>query len=56
MAKLISCGHWSKYYYYILITNLARFIKEDVLGISVDGKVLVDLKVTSHPMIVLLVG
>jgi len=56
MAKLISCGHWSKYYYYILITNLARFIKEDVLGISVDGKVLVDLKVTSHPIIILLVG
>ena len=56
MGKLISCGNCSKYYFYILISLLTRFIKEDVLGISIDGKVLTELKVQSHPIIVLLIG
>ena len=56
MCKLIGFGGWSSYYYYILISTVAKFLKEDILGLSVDFSVLPDLKITRHPIIILLLG
>ena len=56
MCKLIGFGGWSSYYYYILISTIAKFLKEDILGLSVDFSVLPDLKITRHPIIILLLG
>ena len=36
MCKLIGFGGWSSYYYYILISTVTKFLKEDILGLSVD--------------------
>jgi hypothetical protein len=56
MCKLIGFGGWSSYYYYILISTVTKFLKEDILGLSVDYSILPDLKITHHPIIILLLG
>ena len=56
MCSLIGFGHWSPYYYYILIANLARFLKDDILGVGVDYQIIVGLKIVFHPLMVLLIG
>ena len=56
MCSLIGFGHWSPYYYYILIANLARFLKDDILGVGVDYQIIVGLKIVFHPVMVLLIG
>ena len=56
MCSLIGFGHWSPYYYYILIANLARFLKEDILGVGVDYQIIVGLKIVYHPVMVLLIS
>ena len=56
MCLLIGLGHWTPYYYYILITDLVKFLKEDILGIGVENQIIVKLKVVFHPIIILLIG
>ena len=56
MCSLIGLGHWTPYYYYILITDLVKFLKEDILGIGVENQIIVKLKVVFHPIIILLIG
>ena len=56
MCSLIGLGHWSQYYYYILISFISRFLKEDILGLGVDNQIIIDLKIESHPIITLLIG
>ena len=56
MCPLIGLGRWSRYYYYILISTLVKFFKEDILGVSVDHQLLVHLSIIHHPVILLLIG
>ena len=56
MCSLIGFGHWSRYYFYILIAIIARILKEDILGVGVDHQILVKLKIVFHPLIILLIG
>ena len=56
MCSLIGFGHWSPYYYYILIANLVRFLKDDILGVGVDYQIIVSLKIVFHPVMILLIG
>ena len=56
MCTLIGCGHWSRYFIYILISDLARFLKEDILGVGIYKQIIVDLRIVYHPVIILLIG
>ena len=56
MCSLIGCGHWSPYYYYIIISNIARFLKEDIFGLGVEHQIIIDLKIVYHPLIILLIS
>ena len=56
MGSLIGFGNWSRYYIYILISFLARFVKEDIFGVGVEGQIIVDLRIIYHPIIILLIG
>ena len=56
MSSLIGFGRWSPYYYYILIMNLAKFLKEDILGFNVEYQVLIDLNINHHSLMILLLG
>jgi hypothetical protein len=56
MCSLIGFGHWSPYYYYILIATLTRFLKDDILGVGVDHQIIVGLKIVFHPVMILLIG
>ena len=56
MCPLIGLGRWSRFYYYILISTLVKFFKEDILGVSVDHQLLVHLSIIHHPVILLLIG
>ena len=58
MSCLIGFGRWSPYYYYILVSMLARFIKEDILGLGADIPISNDLRtmITRHPIATLLLG
>ena len=56
MCSLIGFGHWSRYYIYILISDLARFLKDDILGIGVDKQIIAPLRIVYHPVIILLIG
>ena len=56
MCSLIGFGHWSRYYIYILIADLARFLKDDILGVGVDKQIIVPLRIVYHPEIILLIG
>ena len=56
MCTLIGCGHWSRYFIYILIADLARFLKDDILGVGVDKQIIVPLRIVYHPEIILLIG
>ena len=56
MCSLIGFGNCSRYYIYILISDLARFLKEDILGVGVEKQIIVDLRLVFHPFIILLIG
>ena len=56
MGSLIGCGSWTRYYIYILISSLTRFLKEDILGVGVDKQIIIDLRIVSHPVIITLIG
>ena len=57
MCSLIGFGHWSRYYIYILIADLARFLKDDILGVGSSVRpIIVDLRIVFHPIIILLIG
>ena len=56
MGFLIGCGSWTRYYIYILISSLTRFLKEDILGVGVDKQIIIDLRIVSHPVIITLIG
>ena len=56
MWSLIGFGNWSRYYIYILISSLTRFLKDDILGFRVNKQIIVDLRIVSHPVIITLIG
>ena len=56
MCSLIGCGHWNRYYFYILISFVAKFFKEDLLGLGVKYPIIKNLKIIYHPIITLLIG
>ena len=56
MCSLIGCGHWNQYYFYILISFIAKFLKEDLLGLGVKYPIIKNLKIVYHPIITLLIG
>ena len=51
MCSLIGCGHWNQYYFYILISFIAKFLKEDLLGLGVKYPIIKNLKIVYHPII-----
>ena len=54
--SIIGFGRWNFYYYYILISTITKFIKEDILGLGSDFQIIFELKITHHPVIILLIG
>ena len=56
MCSLIGCGHWNRYYFYILISFVAKFFKEDLLDLGVKYPIIKNLKIIYHPIITLLIG
>ena len=57
MCSLIGFGNWSRYFLYILISDLARFLKDDILGVGSSVRpIIVDLRIVFHPIIILLIG
>lgn len=56
MFSLIGFGRWSPYYYYIIVSTLVKFFKEDILGVSADYQVLTHLTIHHHPVVILLFG
>ena len=56
MGSLIGFGNCSRYYIYILISFLARFVKEDIFGVGVEAQIIVKLRIIVHPIIILLIG
>ena len=56
MCSLIGCGHWNQYYFYILISFIAKFLKEDLLGLGVKYPIIKNLKIVYHPIITLVIG
>ena len=53
---LIGFGRWNKYYYYILISIVTKFLKEDILGFDTNYHLIYRLKIDRHPIIILLIG
>jgi len=56
LCSLIGFGRWNKYYYHIIISSVFRFLKDDILGLSTDYQVLTNLKISRHPIMILLLG
>ena len=56
MCSLIGFGRWNPYYYYILIMNLSKFLKEDILGLNVEFQALLNLSINHHSLLILLLG
>lgn len=56
MCALIGFGRWSPYYYYILVSTVTKFLKEDILGLGSDFPIIYRLKITHHPLMVLLIS
>ena len=56
MGCLIGFGRWNRYFYYILISNFARFLKDDILGLGVDHQIILKLRISFHPILILLLG
>ena len=53
---IIGFGSWNPYYYYILISIISKFLKEDILGFGADADILYDVKIDHHPILILLIG
>ena len=53
---IIGFGRWNPYYYYILISIISKFLKEDILGFGADADILYDVKIDHHPILILLIG
>ena len=56
MCSLIGCGHWNRYYLYIIISIISKFLKEDILGLGVKYPLIKSLKIIHHPIMTLLIG
>ena len=56
MSCLIGFGRWNRYFYYILISIFSRFLKDDILGLGVDHQIILKLRISFHPILILLLG
>ena len=54
--SIIGFGRWNFYYYYILISTITKFIKEDILGLGSDSRIFFRLHIVHHPIMVLFIG
>ena len=56
MRSLIGFGRCTYYYFYILISTITKFIKEDILGLGTEHQILLEIKIKNHPLMILLLG
>ena len=56
MCSLIGFGRCTYYYFYILISTITKFIKEDILGLGTEHQILLEIKIKNHPLMILLLG
>ena len=56
MCSLIGFGRCTVFYFYILISTVTKFLKEDILGLGIDYQIILDIKIHPHPILILLLG
>jgi hypothetical protein len=56
MCSLIGFGRCTYFYFYILISTVTKFLKEDILGLGTEHQILLDIKIKNHPLMILLLG